>query len=38
VASDSAVLSDGEQSLHPAQFEALMQALAPAARALGRSL
>ncbi|CAA9522601.1 MAG: 2-keto-3-deoxy-D-arabino-heptulosonate-7-phosphate synthase I beta [uncultured Sphingomonadaceae bacterium] len=34
----AAALSDGAQSLYPAQFAALMQALAPVARAVGRGL
>lgn len=34
----AAALSDGAQSLYPSQFEALMQALGPVARAVGRSL
>jgi 3-deoxy-7-phosphoheptulonate synthase len=34
----AAALSDGAQSLYPAQFEALMQALRPVARAVGREL
>jgi 3-deoxy-7-phosphoheptulonate synthase len=33
-----AALSDGAQSLYPAQFDALMQALAPVAQAVGREL
>lgn len=34
----AAALSDGAQSLYPAQFEALMHALRPVARAVGRTL
>ena len=34
----AAALSDGAQSLYPAQFEALMKALAPVAKAVGREL
>jgi 3-deoxy-7-phosphoheptulonate synthase len=34
----AAALSDGAQSLYPAQFEALMGALRPVAAAVGRSL
>jgi 3-deoxy-7-phosphoheptulonate synthase len=34
----SAALSDGAQSLYPAQFKGLMQALAPVARAVGRAM
>jgi 3-deoxy-7-phosphoheptulonate synthase len=32
----AAALSDGAQSLYPAQFESLMQALGPVVRAVGR--
>jgi 3-deoxy-7-phosphoheptulonate synthase len=31
-------LSDGAQSLYPAQFEALMSALVPVVRAVGRDI
>ncbi|MBA3677326.1 MAG: 3-deoxy-7-phosphoheptulonate synthase [Sphingosinicella sp.] len=34
----AAALSDGAQSLYPAQFETLMKALAPVAQAVGRKL
>jgi 3-deoxy-7-phosphoheptulonate synthase len=34
----AAALSDGAQSLYPAQFEALMRAAAPVAQAVGRTL
>ena len=34
----SGAMSDGAQSLYPAQFEALMGALRPVAAAVGRSL